>query len=95
MNPLDYWEFHLKIDADDSATHGAHISFNAFKSEVVPLVTLRLYQVSYNEAMHRKGELIEAIQAAGFPTHREIHQELSIYDTNIDLDKGWLPGPSE
>jgi len=100
-NPEEYFEFHIKILVDSwdeyqqlshvATRYSAHLSFNAFKRELEPLVTLRVFNCSYIEAMNKKAELIEAIQGVGFTTNFEIHQEFSVYDSNQKLDKGWLP----
>lgn len=101
----DYWEFHLKLSIDHSneyhkleqivAKHKGGMSFNVFKRELEPLVTLRLYKRSYNEAMQLKADLIEDIQRNGFVCNGGIQQEFSVYDTFTELDKGWLPGVEE
>lgn len=100
INDEDYWEFHLKIQLDTSiqheqlanicSKHGSYISFNVLKREFDPLITLRLYKCSYNEAMKKKEDLINSIEKGGFVNNNEIHQELSVYDDNVELDKGWL-----
>lgn len=97
----DYWEFHLKLDIDNSTElkklqnvakkHGCGISYNVFKRELEPLITLRVYNRSYNQAMKLKAYLIEDIKLAGFVCNNGIQQEFSIFDTNIDMDKNWLP----
>lgn len=99
----DYWEFHIKVEinnmeelallSETAKEHDAHISFNAFKKETIPLVTLRLYECSYNEAIKQKDILLDHIKEVGFPLHHGIHHELSVYDNNQKLDKGWLPYP--
>lgn len=96
-----YWEFHIKVPVNNSheldklryiiLRYNAHISVNVFKTELEPLVTLRIYHpITYNEAMKGKAKLIKDIKKGGFNLNYEIHQELCIYDDNQDLDKGWL-----
>ena len=70
--PEDYWEFHIKVEvrdmnevkllADTVKVYGAHISFNAFKKETIPLVTLRLYECSYDDAMAQKDTLLNSVK---------------------------------
>lgn len=105
LHENDYWEFHFNMEINGSdemdrltdicKQYNAHISMNVFKREFQPLVTLRIYKKSYDQAMALKAELIENIQAADFVVNDGIHQELSVYDDNPGLDDGWLPGPSE
>lgn len=96
-----YWEFHIKVPVNNSHeldklkyicdNHNSHISANVFKTELEPLVTLRLYYpTTYNQAMERKAKLIKDIKRGNFELNYGIHQELCIYDDNQELDKGWL-----
>ena len=97
-----YFEFHLKIPvtdlqewnrlADICKEKNAHISFNAFKKETIPLVTLRLPgHIGSKKAIELKDELMEWLKSNGFHSNSGIQCEYSVYDTNMGLDKGWLP----
>jgi len=96
-----YFEFHLKIPVKGSEEwdklervckeKNAHISFNAFKKETVPLITLRLSaNIGSIKAVQIKDELLDHLKANGFHTNDGIQCEFSVYDSNPDLDSGWL-----
>ena len=100
-SPNNYFEFHLKFDINDSREwntlakvcqeKGAHLSFNAFKKETIPLVTLRLAgNLGMNQAIALKDALMDHVKQAGFASNSAIQCEFSVYDNNINLDSGWL-----
>lgn len=100
-NSQNYYEFHLKlmISSEEELSvlenalkkNDAHISYNTFKKELEPLVTLRLYKVSYDQAISLKDKMILDIEQAGFNCNGGMHSEYSVYDDNPELDAGWLP----
>ena len=100
-NNDNYFEFHLKIIVNHSnewnrlanicSEKGAHLSFNAFKKETEPLVTLRLPgQIGSIRALQIKDELMVHLKKHGFHSNSSIQSEYSVYDSNIQLDSGWL-----
>lgn len=97
----NYFEFHLKVEVTDKSEwnqlavvcreKGAHLSFNAFKKETIPLITLRIPgSCGMKKAVDSKDVLMDHIKIKGFFSNSAIQSEFSIYDTNIALDNGWL-----
>lgn len=96
-----YFEFHLKIPVKGSEEwnelervckqKNAHLSFNAFKKETIPLITLRLSaNLGSIKAVQIKDELLDHLKANGFHTNDGIQCEFSVYDSNPVVDSGWL-----
>ena len=106
MTPNNYFEFHLKVALRDSAERaaleaavrpfGAHLSRNArsisegFEQR---FVTLRAYGVGQREAEAIFGALESAIRGLGLPVTNRL-REFAVFDSNIDLDAGWLDASS-
>ncbi|MFK8003581.1 MAG: non-canonical purine NTP pyrophosphatase [Polyangiales bacterium] len=102
--PHNYFEFHVKTRIAPSADagklaeavslHGAHLSRNARKvfadGTRQHFVTLRVYEAGRRRAEERFATLRDAIQQAGFEW-REPIREYTVYDSNVSVDKGWLP----
>lgn len=102
--PHNYFEFHVKThiaasaDASELArvvsAHGAHLSRNARKvfadGARQHFVTLRVYEAGRRHAEERFTELRDALHHAGFDW-REPIREYTVYDSNVSVDKGWLP----
>lgn len=95
-----YWEFHIKVPVDSISEietldsickkHYAYISYNCFSKDFEPLVTLRLYNTSYNDSLELKAKLIEDIQEKNYKCNYGIKQELAVYDDNQNLDSVWM-----
>jgi hypothetical protein len=96
-----YFEFHLKVSVENSdnwkkianicKTVNAHLSFNAAKKETIPLITLRLpVSLGSNKAMKRKDDLLQLLRVNNILVHDGIQSEFSVFDSNVELDKGWL-----
>lgn len=96
-----YFEYHLKIHVENSEewykladvvkVKGAHLSFNAFKKETIPLITLRLPgNIGSIEANNKKNELMTHLKENGFSSNDGIQQEFSVYDSCYTLDNEWL-----
>lgn len=102
--PHNYFEFHVKTRIAASAdvselaqvvsAHGAHLSRNARKvfadGARQHFVTLRVYEAGRRHAEARFTELRDALRRAGFDW-REPIREYTVYDSNVSVDKGWLP----
>lgn len=101
----NYFEFHVKLALDTAdheqyrrlaqlcADHSAHLSKNALKK--MPdgrehrFVTLRLYRVGRVSAVDRLERCVAALQAGGFSIV-STQREYSCYDSNVQLDQGWI-----
>ena|SRR3990167_8586889 len=92
-----YFEFHLKINIEDEAVlndsiapyHG-HLSASSLKSQPnIKFVTLRMYDKGKIEALQILQKLVEEISTTR-NTILATHREYAVYDSNINLDAGWV-----
>ena len=103
--PSNYFEFHAKatlpVGADLAplralcATHQAHLSSNAFKSDDVScerFVTLRVYAAGRVRAESAFDALLADLDAAGHAVTNRL-REYTIYDSNAAVDAGWADVP--
>lgn len=106
LSSENYFEYHLKVLMNPMdrpkllsicEKYQAHLSHNAFKirADVTkPLsyenfVTCRSYQLGKKEANQHFEALAQSIQDLGIPILKQF-MEYCIYDSNLELDKGWL-----
>lgn len=97
-----YFEFHAKIELNSHTikdlttmlkgirytdTFVAH-SINICGSKV-PLLTIRVYNHGRDYAIHAKDIVLTQIKTM-FKIIGNIQQEFSVFDTNEEMDKGWL-----
>jgi acetyl-CoA acetyltransferase len=100
--PETYFEHHAKLLRPSGADrtellavcerHAAHLSRNAFRDggEVEErFVTLRNYGVGRVTALARMEQLLADLHALG-ETVVECESEFCVFDTNLNLDAGWL-----
>lgn len=99
----NYFEHHVKLlrtlgtprDALSRTceAHGAHLSRNAFRQAAdgkeERFVTLRSYGVGSNTSHGQLRRLLTALAALNEQV-LEQESEYCVYDSNIDLDAGWL-----
>lgn len=106
-DPGNYFEHHVKLrrerveparppDALLSVCdrHAAHLSRNAFRDGGTfeeRFVTLRGYGIGRATAAARFARLVADLRAVG-ETVAESESEYCVFDTNLRLDAGWLPG---
>lgn len=103
-DPANYFEHHVKLrrapDAPRDALlavcerHTAHLSRNALRDAggaEERFVTQRAYGVGRATAAARLDRLVADLRAAG-ESVAEVESEYCVYDTNLRLDAGWLPG---
>lgn len=101
----NYFEFHFKVDINSSKQQwdrlnqiclpfGAHLFFNPYSklpSRMIPVVTLRRYDMDFQSANDQCNELIKAIEYEKFTIiEGKVQRELSVIDTNVFYDQGWL-----
>lgn len=102
--PDAYFEHHVKLQRPTGALrdglldvceqHAAHLSRNAYRDggEVEErFVTQRAYGVGRITATARLHELLADLDTLGEMVI-EFESEFCVYDTNLKLDAGWLPG---
>jgi hypothetical protein len=99
----NYFEFHVKaiLSADQNLEvlkkyclqHNAHLSANAFKKLVngrqQRFITMRVYGVGYKTAQKRFDNLLGLLKAKGFKLSQQ-QREYTVYDSNLNLDAGWI-----
>jgi hypothetical protein len=100
----NYFEHHVKLLRDSGARRddllqaclasGAHLSRNAWREPVAGMeerfVTLRCYGTGWNSADRKLQQLIDTLQRIGEQII-EVESEYCVYDSNLELDRGWLP----
>jgi hypothetical protein len=99
----NYFEFHVKVIlsaiTDISLLqqychkNDAHLSANAFKQEIdgqqQRFITMRLYNVGKYTAQSRFNLLLVGLKAEGLKLCQQ-QREYTVYDSNINLDAGWI-----
>lgn len=105
-HPCDrYFEHHIKLLLELSADilplidlaekHSAHLSRNLFQTRSDQyherFVTQRCISVGRVEAQQQLQTLLKAIATLGYLAI-EIEAEFVVYDSNLDLDAGWIQG---
>jgi len=102
--PANYFEHHIKVKRSAAVSrgillavseqHGAHLSHNAFKQLADGMeerfVTLRTYAAGRQTSMADLNALLNSLRAAD-ENVVEHESEYCVYDSNIQLDDGWLP----
>eukprot|EP01130_Rhizamoeba_saxonica_P003797 TRINITY_DN1574_c0_g1_i4.p1 TRINITY_DN1574_c0_g1~~TRINITY_DN1574_c0_g1_i4.p1 ORF type:complete len:242 (+),score=47.92 TRINITY_DN1574_c0_g1_i4:482-1207(+) len=106
-SPENYFEFHYKtklpIDSDLSDLvelcdhHDGHLSRNALKVDEIEgyqtrFVTQRMYYTGKETARARFEKCKKGIESAGFEVLSNM-REYSVYDSNVNLDLGWIEKP--
>ncbi|MFI1987914.1 nucleotidyl transferase AbiEii/AbiGii toxin family protein [Actinoplanes sp. NPDC020271] len=107
VSPDRYFEHHLKLRLPAGADpqpitalvepHGARLSRNARKRSAdgseVRFVNQRCHGVTLATATARLDRLVTDLREAGHPPI-SVEQEYVVFDSNLDLDRGWLPKPT-
>jgi len=92
-----YFEWHAKVSCSNTEAllavarqHGGHLSRNAISGEqYARFITLREYGT--RERFNQRIDALLAALAEGEWSILKIESEYCIYDSNISLDRGWLP----
>ncbi|AMQ10892.1 putative ankyrin repeat-containing protein [Brazilian marseillevirus] len=69
---------------------GIGVSMNIFSAKNHPLLTLRVMDSWKEEAVRIKDELLDGLKEFGYKSNNGIQQEWAFYDTNQNLDDGWI-----
>lgn len=98
-----YFEFHVKVSShrtlldyyqrledDVKEMKGVAISYNLCSKSRHPLLTIRCYGVGFLKAQQYKDQVMNQLKQLGYVFEDQIQQEFSVYDSNAELDKGWL-----
>jgi hypothetical protein len=99
----NYFEHHVKLLRDRTASYDrllevcaeqdAHLSRNALREPAhgkeERFVTLRHYRLGSLSSKRRLRQLVEALNELGEQV-LEAESEYCVYDSNLDLDRGWL-----
>jgi hypothetical protein len=101
LHPGEYFEFHIKIPIKQSTQYNLvktlGIPHNVVWSTLVqsksndfmPISTLRIKHGTMTNAVECKSKWIEELNRNGISLSSKMHQELCIYDDNVDYDEGW------
>jgi len=103
LPPSCYFEYHVSVRLSgperlaqltmNATRHGAHVSRNARKrssgGDEERFVTLRGPRAGRTTADARYTVLLGDLRAAGFEVTGE-RREFTVYDSNLDLDRGWI-----
>jgi hypothetical protein len=104
QDSANYFEYHVKLLRSQGADYealvqeciklGAHLSRNAWREssdgQEERFVTLRCYRVGRASAEQRLQRLLAALNELG-EKMIEVESEYTVYDSNVELDAGWLP----
>jgi hypothetical protein len=99
-----YFEHHVKLLRDRTAPcdrllrvcmdQQVHLSRNAWRNRgqglEERLVTLRSYRIGRMSSDRRLRQLLDSLNEIGEQVI-EVESEYCVYDSNLDLDRGWLP----
>lgn len=99
----NYFEFHVKVILSAwenlevlrkyCLQHNAHLSANAFKKLVdgkqQRFITMRIYGMGYKSAQTRFDNFLSYLKAKGFKLSQQ-QREYTVYDSNLNLDAGWI-----
>ena len=77
-------------DKIDSKDVGIAVSYNICGQNKKPLLTIRIYNKGYLNAESYKNQILDGLKEKGYTFEDKLQQEFSVYDTNIELDKGWI-----
>lgn len=95
-----YFEFHCKIDPnggdlddlekDVNQYKQCAVSYNLCSSNKNPILTIRVYDVGFVNAEKFKNEVMNSLKKLGYLFEDKIQKEFSIFDSNLQLDAGFL-----
>lgn len=95
-----YFEFHFKVKVDQGGTErlfdlcrrkNGLIAWNGLKPEGFYLITLRICSGGLPEALSANKNFKNYLRSNGY-TILQNQKEFVVYDSNPDLDKGWISG---
>ena len=66
------------------------VSWNLMSKNMLPLLTLRMYDLGLVEAQMNKDIILNTFKSLGYILVDQIQEEFSVYDSFIDEDKGWI-----
>jgi hypothetical protein len=104
FSPSNYFEFHVKVQLPLATVdyaqlgqlctrHKAHLSRNALKQvdkdNEHRFVTLRLYHIGRATARGRFEACVDDLEANNYTVISKM-REYSVYDSNVQLDSGWI-----
>jgi hypothetical protein len=102
-DPVLYWEWHFKVSIQScndlsklkiiiqtsTLPFTMGLSMGIYSHTHFPIITLRLWKGSAQDAIRSKDMAIAYIKSHGFHVDGKIQAEHAIYDTNSHLDDGW------
>jgi hypothetical protein len=76
------------VDVGDFAS--AAVSYNMCSANRKPLLTVRVFNNGFINARKYKDIILNHLKDMGYIFENKIQEEFSIYDSNSNIDKGWL-----
>jgi hypothetical protein len=103
----NYFEHHIKLLRDRTASsdrllgvcvnQSAHLSRNARRDRThgkeERFVTVRSYRMGQEASFRQLRQLLDSLNEIGEQV-LEVDSEYCVFDSNLDLDRGWLPLPT-
>ncbi|MDH6145330.1 hypothetical protein P3T35_007385 [Kitasatospora sp. GP30] len=104
LGPGVYFEHHIKVVLDPAdqraelaarvASHGAHVSWNARRSDgrgrEQRFVTQRCHGVGLPAAGRALERLVAVIRGSGIAEVLSVEREFVVFDGNLSVDEGWI-----
>jgi len=101
-----YFEFHVKIFSNkfntkwsynelnnlmsNSQDYSIAISYNICSRNKKPILTIRIYNNGYVDSLVIKDLILNTYKVNGYIFDDTIQQEFAVFDSNPELDNGWL-----
>lgn len=96
-----YWEIHMKVENQTleqwrmlkdmlKTEQNVGLSVSAYSEFLSPIITMRFYQGSRDQVFQMKDQLVGRLTTAGWKFAPKTQYELSLYDSNPELDEGWI-----
>ena len=95
-----YFEFHCKVNKPDldledleryvSSYKGCGVSYNLCSANKNPLLTIRVYDLGFTTASEYKDTVMNDLKSRGYIFEDKIQQEFAVFDSNPDIDIGFL-----
>ena len=98
-----YWEIHYKVVVKDYAEllklikwkeinnfPNIGLSISSYGNTRYPIIKIRMHSGSQDNILQYKNIIVDSMKNNGFHITDKIQQEISIYDTFPEEDKGWI-----
>lgn len=80
----------FSTEKKENSSTSIGLSFNIFGKSGKPLLTIRIYDSGFYGAERIKDNIMDKFKKYGYSFEGKIQQEFAVYDTNPEIDDGWL-----